>query len=259
MRLLAVLATLVAAVGVACGSRAAPAKTVRIAAAADLRFALDELTASFKRANPDLDLAVSYGSSGSFFAQLLNRAPFDVFLSADVDYPRQLAARGLTLPGSEFTYAFGHIVLWTSAGAPVDVTRSGMNGLVDPRVRHVAIANPEYAPYGRAAVAAMRTDGVYEQVAAKLVFGENVSQALQFVQSGAADVGIIALSVALSPPVRHDGRFIEVPPESYPPIEQGGAILKWADAGPARQFRSFITGPDARAVLKRHGFSFPGA
>ena len=259
MRLLAVLAIGGAAIAVACGPRAAPAKTVRIAAAADLRFALDELTASFKRAHPDLDLAVSYGSSGSFFAQLLNRAPFDVFLSADVDYPRQLAARGLTLPGSEFTYAVGHIVLWTPAGAPVDVTRSGMNVLVDPRVGHIAIANPEYAPYGRAAVAAMRTVGVYERVAAKLVFGENVSQALQFVQSGAADVGIIALSVALSPPVRHDGRFFEVPPESYPPIEQGGAILKWADAEPARQFRSFITGTDARAVLKRYGFFLPGA
>src|SRR5205085_7290504 len=177
----------------ACGSPKAPVKTVRIAAAADLRFALDELTVAFERAHPAVALSVSYGSSGSFFAQLLNRAPFDVFLSADVDYPRQLAARGLTLPGGEFTYAVGHIVLWTPAGAPVDVAQSGMKVLVDPRVGHIAIANPEYAPYGRAAVAAMRTDGVYERVAAKLVFGENVSQALQFVQSRAADVGVVAV------------------------------------------------------------------
>jgi molybdate transport system substrate-binding protein len=253
---IALAATLFA---VACGSRGAPgAKIVRVAAAADLRFALDELTVSFKRAHADIDLSVSYGSSGSFFAQLLNRAPFDVFLSADVVYPRQLAARGLTLPDSEFTYAVGRLVLWTRADAPVDVA-GGLSALHDARVRHVAIANPEHAPYGRAAEAAMRSAGVFDRVAPKLVFGDNVSQALQFVQSGAADAGIVALSLALSPPIRREGRFVEIPPESYPPIEQRGAILSWAaDADAARRFRTFMISADARAVLNRYGFSLPG-
>jgi molybdate transport system substrate-binding protein len=258
-----VAAALIAAtaVGAACGSRATPpGRTVRIAAAADLRFALDDLTGAFKRTHGDIDLAVSYGSSGSFFAQLLNRAPFDVFLSADVAYPRQLTERGLTVPGSEFAYAAGHIVLWTPAASGLDVGRAGISALVDARVRHVAIPNPEHAPYGRAAEAAMRSAGIFDQVAPKLVFGENASQALQFVQSGAAEVGIVPMALALSPAVQRDGKFFEIPAASYPRIEQGGVILSWAaDPGAAQQFRSFMTGAEARAVLERYGFSVPGA
>lgn len=246
--------------GAAC-QRQAPARVaVRVAAAADLRFALNELTAAFKSAHPNVDVTVSYGSSGSFFAQLLNRAPFDVFLSADLNYPRQLADRGLILPGTEFTYGIGRVVLWTLASSPIDVTHAGMNALTDPRVRHVAIANPEHAPYGRAAESALRSAGVYERVAPKLVFGENVSQALQFVQSGSAEVGIIALSLAVSPAVENAGRFLEIPLDSYPPIEQGGAILSWAsNAEAARLFRSFMLSGDARGVLRRYGFFPPGA
>lgn len=241
----------------ACGPKASPA-TVRIAAASDLRFALDDLTADFRRKHPDVTVAVSYGSSGTFFAQLVNGAPFDLFLSADVMYPRQLAERGATLPGSDFTYAIGRIVLWVPSSSPIDVGALGLRALSDPRLVHVAIANPEHAPYGRAAEAAMRAAGVYDTVKAKLVLGENVSQAMQFVQSGAADIGIVALSLALSPTVINAGRYWEVPLESYPRMEQAGTILKWAAAPEAaRQFRSAILAEPGRRVLKRYGFFLP--
>ena len=236
----------------------APA-VVRIAAAADLRFALEELTALFLKDHSDIALSASYGSSGTVYAQLVNRAPFDLFLSADVTYPRQLAERGLTLPGSEFTYAVGGIVLWVPASSSIDVARLGMSALKKPTIAHIAIANPEHAPYGRAAEAAMRAAGVYDLVKSKLVLGENVSQALQFVQSGSADVGIVPLSLAVSPTVARAGRFWEVPLDAYPRIEQGGTILQWAsNPDAARSFRSFMLGADGRAVLKRYGFFLPG-
>src|SRR5207302_10205655 len=153
---------LVLAAGAACRRPATPQAVVRVAAAADLRFALDELTTGFKAAHRDVDVTISFGSSGTFFAQLANHAPFDVFLSADMKYPQQLAERGLTLPGAEFTYAVGRIVLWTCATSPIGVTHAGMSALTDRRVMHVSIANPEHAPYGRAAQAAMRSAGVYD-------------------------------------------------------------------------------------------------
>ena len=236
-----------------------PPAVVRIAAAADLRFALDELTALFGKEHSNIAVSVSYGSSGTEYAQLLNRAPFDLFLSADVTYPRQLAERGLTLPDAEFTYAVGRIVLWVPAASPVDIAKLGMSALAAPGIAHVAIANPEHAPYGRAAEAAMRSAGVYDLVKPKLVFGENVSQALQFVQSGAADIGIVAFSLALSPTVADAGRFWEVPLDTYPRIEQGGTILQWAsNPDAAHSFRSFMLGANGRAVLKRCGFFLPG-
>lgn len=234
-------------------------RAVRIAAAADLRFALDALLSAFRAEHPDIAVSTSFGSSGMFFAQLVNGAPFDVFLSADAGYPRQLAERGLTLPASEFLYAVGRIVVWTTAGSAVDVERSGLRALASPAVHRVAIANPEHAPYGRAAEAALRAAGLYARVAPKLVLGENVAQALQFVQSGSAEAGIIALSLALSPPVQPTGRYGIVPLDSYPLIEQGGTILRWAtDAEAARAFRDFLIGGGGRAILKQYGFFLPG-
>lgn len=254
---------MVAVAGAACRRQAPPASgaasAVRIAAAADLRAALDEIIVAFGAEHPGVAASASYGSSGTFFAQLTNRAPFDLFLSADLAYPRQLVERGLTVPGSEFTYAVGRIVLWVPAASSIDVERLGMSALTAPGVSHVSIANPEHAPYGRAAESAMRSAGVYDRVRPTLVFGENVSQAMQFVQSGSADIGMVALSLALSPAAASAGRYVVVPPDTYPSLEQGGAILKWAaDVDASRLFRSFLLGDSARTVLARYGFSLPG-
>ncbi|MGB7722554.1 MAG: molybdate ABC transporter substrate-binding protein [Bryobacteraceae bacterium] len=234
----------------ACGRRAEPHK-VSIAAAADLQFALEGISGAFRAAHPDVDVQVAYGSSGNFYAQIRNQAPFDVFLSADVEYPRKLAQEGIGARDSLFVYAVGRIVVWVPAASPLDPATA----LRAASVRHVAIANPQHAPYGRAAEAALRSLGVYNGVAGKLVLGENVAQTLEFVQSGAADVGIVALSLALAPPVRGQGRYWEVPPEAYPKIEQGGLILR--DSKAAREFRSFILGASARRILKEFGFSVP--
>ena len=203
---IAVACTLLASAG--CGGPGTAPRSkghVRVAAAADLNAALGALIEKFGESH-DVDVTVSYGSSGTFYAQLLNRAPFDLFLSADIDYPRQLAARGLTIPDGEFTYAVGRLVVWVRASSAIDPARDGLQSLGGSAVAHVAIANPEHAPYGRAAMAALQTDGILDRVRSKLVYGENVAQALQFVQSGAAEAGIVALSLALAPNLKDPHR-----------------------------------------------------
>ncbi len=228
-----------------------------MAAASDLQFALEDIAADFGRAHPTADIRIVYGSSGNFYTQIRGQAPFDLFLSADLDYPRRLAREGLALPDSLFTYAVGRIVIWVPAGSPLDPAILGMATLDAPSVRHIAIANPEHAPYGRAAAAAMKSAGVYDRVAGKLVLGENVAQALQFVQSGAAEVGVVPLSLAVAPAVRSQGRYWEVPLDTYPTMEQGGAILVRARGSRlARDLRAYLAGPAARARLKQYGF-FP--
>ncbi len=256
-RILAATVALMAFAVAACSTPAPPRARVRVAAAADLNAALGDLVGRFS-ASHAIDVTVSYGSSGTFYTQLLNEAPFDLFLSADVDYPRQLAARGLTLPGGDFSYAVGRLVVWVPAASRIDPA-GGLRALTASSIAHVSVANPEHAPYGRAAIAAMKHDGIYGAVASKIVYGENVAQAMQFVQSGAADAGVVALSLALAPAARDAGRFAEVPLDDYPRMEQGGAILKWAaDPAAARAFRDFIVGADGRAILKQYGFSMAG-
>ena len=228
---------------------------MRIAAAADLRYALDDVVKAFRQRHNKVRIEPAYGSSGMFYAQLVNRAPFDLYLSADVQYPRKLAEQGLILPGSEFTYADGRIVLWAGNAAGVDVARLGIDALRQPAVRHIAIANPAHAPYGRAAEAALRSLGVYDAVKDKLVMGENVSQAFQLAASGAAEAGMVALSLAIAPGASGQGHYWEVPRTAYPRIQQGGAILKWArNPQAARAFRAFLLAPEGRAILKRYGF-----
>lgn len=232
--------------------------TVAVAAAADLKFALDELLVGFRAAHPEIAVTVSYGSSGTFATQLQHGAPFDVYLSADLAYPRDLEAKGLVLPGSTFEYAVGRLVLWVPNASTLDVATRGMDALRDPAVRHVAIANPLHAPYGRAAEAAMRAAGVYDAVHSKLVYGENVAQTAQFVQSGAADAGLVALSLAVSPAMASTGRYWEVPLSTYPQLDQGGCILNAAqDPAAARALVAWLSGEQGRAVLKKYGFYMP--
>lgn len=242
---------LIALIFTACAPRVQPRK-LTIAAAADLNFALEEISRGFRQQYPAIDLQTAYGSSGNFYSQIQNHAPFDLFLSADVDYPRRLAAEGLAVPDSLFVYAVGRIVVWVPAQSPLDPATA----LQAAAVRHVAIANPRHAPYGRAAEAAMRTMGVYDSVVGKLVLGENVAQTLQFVESGAADTGIVALSLAIAPPVRDHGRYWPVPLDTYPKMEQGGIILK--ESAAAREFRSWLLAPGGRAILRQYGFYPPG-
>jgi molybdate transport system substrate-binding protein len=249
------LVILLAALGIV---RAASAQEVRVAAAADLKFAMQDVATQFeKQSGTKVD--VTYGSSGNFFSQLQNGAPFDLFFSADIDYPRKLEAAGFAEPGTIYEYAVGRIALWTPSDAKVDVTRLGWKTLLDPSVQKISIANPEHAPYGRAAVAALQKAGIYEQVKAKLVYGENISQAAQFVQSGNAQAGIVALSLAVSPGMK-DGKRWEIPADMHPPIEQAAIVLKNAkNKDAARAFLEFVKSESGRATLAKYGFTFPVA
>jgi molybdate transport system substrate-binding protein len=241
---------------IATGSVRAQKQEVRVAAAADLKFAMSELARQYEQKTGN-KVNATYGSSGNFFSQIQNGAPFDVFFSADVDYSRKLEAAGLAEPGTLYQYAVGRIVIWMPADSKVDVAKQGWAALLDASVQRIAIANPEHAPYGRAAVAALQKAGIYGQVAAKLVYGENISQAAQFVQSGNAQAGVVALSLATSPAMK-DGKRWEIPAEMHSPIQQAAIVLKDAkNKEAARAFLEFVKSEVGRATLAKYGFSFP--
>jgi molybdate transport system substrate-binding protein len=234
-------------------------REVRVAAAADLKFAFDEIARNFAKQNPGVTVKVTYGSSGNLFAQLSSQAPFDLYLSADVEYPRKLIALGKAVKASEFLYAVGHLVLWVPNGSRLDLDKLGIKAVVDPAVKKLAIANPRHAPYGRAAEAALKKLGVYEQVTDHLVLGDNIAQTAQFVESGSADAGILALSLVMAPAMRAKGRYWMIPLDAYPRLEQGGVIFRWAQEMEAAQaLRDFVTGKAGRAILEQYGFMLPG-
>ncbi len=240
-------------------AQATETRTLRVAAAADLKVAFADIVDAFQQQNPDFKIEVIYGSSGNFYSQLSNRAPFDLFLSADLDYPRRLVEQGLAAPNSEFSYAVGRLVVWVRNASPIAVEKLGIEALLDRSVRKIAIANPLHAPYGRAAEAAMKNLGIHENVKDKLVYGENIIQTAQFVESGAADIGLISHSLAAAAPLRDKGRSWEVPADSYASLEQGGVILSWAqDRQMAGALRRFILSDAGREILHRYGFRSPG-
>ncbi len=240
------------------GAHPAKAQEIRVAAAADLKYALDEIIAGFEKRNPGASVSATYGSSGNLFAQLDNGAPFDLFLSADAKFPRRLVQGKKAAPDSFFLYAVGRLVVWVPNASPLDVKQLKMRALSAPGVRKISIANPQHAPYGQAAVAAMKKAGVYEGAKANLVLGENVAQAAQFVQTGAADIGVIALSLAKSSKMQKEGRYWEIPLSLFPRLEQGGIVLS-SSKNPvlARRFRAELTGKAGRTTLQRYGFILP--
>ncbi len=242
----------------ALGAISPRAETVTVAAAADLKFAMQEIAAQFEKQTGHT-VNVTYGSSGNFFAQIQNGAPFDLFFSADIDYPRRLESAGLAEPGTLCKYAVGRIVIWVPASSSVDLSK-GWNALLDPSVQKISIANPKHAPYGRAAVAAIQKAGIYDKIESKLVYGENISQAAQFVESGNAQAGIIAMSLTRAPAMRDKGRHWEIPADAHPPIEQGAVVLKSsANKNVAHAFLEHFKSAQGRAVLENYGFMIPSA
>jgi len=251
------------ALAIAFVSQSCIAQEITVAAAADLQFAMQDVAARFQK-QTGKTVKLIYGSSGNFFQQIQNGAPFDMFFSANLDYPKKLEAAGLVEPGSFYQYATGKIVVWVTNDSKLDLS-SGMQVLLDPSIMKIAIANPQHAPYGQAAVAAMQKSNIYEKVRNKFVLGENISQTASFVVSGSADVGIVALSLAVSPNMKDKGRYVEVPPDDYPPIEQACVIVSSSKNGSsgnketARQFLSFVKTPAIADVLRSYGFDVQGA
>jgi molybdate transport system substrate-binding protein len=237
------------------GQTAHAEEKLTIAAAADLKFALDEIVVLFKRAHPSAQIETIYGSSGNFSTQIRQGAPYDIYFSADIAYPRALMAEGLAASEVQ-TYGVGRIVLWSSSR---DAGKMTLADLADPSIHKIAIAHPRHAPYGKRAEEALKAAGVWKKVEAKLVYGENIAQTAQYVQSGNAQVGIIALSLALSPELAKLGGYALIPGKLHQPLEQGYIITRRAaDNMLARDFTAFITGGEARAIMSRYGFVLPG-
>jgi molybdate transport system substrate-binding protein len=227
-----------------------------VAAAADMQYVLQEIGDEFQ-SQTGTQLVPVYGSSGSLFAQIQNGAPFDVFLSADMDYCRKLVSAHVALPDSLYRYAIGRLVLWAPPGSKVDVNR-GMDAVLDPAVTRIAIANPRHAPYGRAAVEALNHAKLYKKIENKLVLGENVSQAAQFVESGNAQLGFVSLSLVFAPTLQNKGNYFLVPTDTYSQIEQGAVILaNSAKRRAAEAFLAFLKKPEGVRLLKKYGFVTP--
>jgi molybdate transport system substrate-binding protein len=233
------------------------AAQINVAAAADLSSAMPEIAAKYK-ARTGLEVKLSFGSSGNLTNQIKNGAPFDAFFSADEGYPKELISDGLADKETLYRYAVGRLVLWIPNDINLDLDKLGPHALLDRSIKKIAVANPQHAPYGRAAEAALEYFALYDQIASKLVMGENVSQAAQFVESGNAQAGLIALSQALAPAMAGKGRYWTVPQEAYPTLNQSAVVLsksKQMDA--AKKFLEFVRGPESSSLLKSYGFSLP--
>lgn len=240
------------------GSASTAHGQILIGAAADLGPALSDVAKQYQNKTGQT-VKISLGASGNLTQQIKNGAPFDVFLSADQEYPQELIAAGFAEPNSLYRYAVGKLVIWVPANSQLDLAQHGIEVLLDPTVKKIAIANPAHAPYGRAAVAALKHYGVYQKVESRLVLGENVSQAAQFVESGNAQAGLVALSHALAPGMKDKGRYREVPSSAYPELDQAAVIVSRSHLKKeAAAFLEFLHGPEAQAILQQYGFSFPG-
>ena len=235
----------------------ATGQEITVAAAADMSAALPELVASYTKKTGQT-VKLSFGASGNLTNQIRNGAPFDLFFSADEQYPQQLIAEGLASKETFYRYAIGRLVLWVPGDSPLDLSKLGIQALLDPSVKKISIANPTTAPYGRAAEATLRHYGIYDRVSSRLVVGENISQAAQFVESGNAQAGLIALSHALAPAMKDKGRYWTVPLDAYPTLNQAAVVLsrsKQPDA--ARRLLEFLRSPEATSLLTSYGFSLP--
>lgn len=229
------------------------AQKVSVAAASDLKFALDSIILVYQKQHPSEKIQVTYGSSGKFFEQIQYDAPFDLYFSADVSYPKKLKEQGFAISEVK-TYGIGRIVIWSKK---INPNIEKMNSLLNPKLNKIAIANPDHAPYGEKAKQSMQYYKIYDKVKSKFVYGENISQTAQFVQLGAADIGIVALSLALSPTMKKaGGNYYVIPEISHNPLEQGYVVLKHAKNNPnALKFYDFIASPAAISILTHFGFT----
>jgi molybdate transport system substrate-binding protein len=233
-------------------------QVITVAAAADLNPALSEIVTKHYPRKSGEGIKIIFGASGNLTTEIYNGAPFDIFFSADEEYPKQLIAAGLADGDTLYRYAIGRLVLWVPNESPLDLNKLGMQALLDPSVKKIAMANPEHAPYGRAAEAALRRFGLYDKISGKLVLGENVSQAAQFVESGNAQAGLVALSHALAPAMKTKGRYWTVPLDAYPTLNQAAVVLSHAkQQEAARKFLDFLRSSEATSLLADYGFTLP--
>jgi molybdate transport system substrate-binding protein len=229
-----------------------PGVTITVSAAADLMPAFEELGARFEE-QTGVRINFNFGSTGQLAQQIEAGAPVDVFAAANVAYIEQLEAKGLIVPGTKALYARGRIVIWTRPDSTLPIET--LNDLLNPAIRHIAIANPDHAPYGIAAREAMQSAGVWEAVQDKLVLGENVRDTLRYAETGDVDVAIVALSLA----IQGNGRWTLIPQELHAPIDQALAVIRGTKhEDEARAFAAFINSDEGREVMRHYGFILPG-
>lgn len=228
---------------------------ITIAAAADIKFAMDEIVGLFDQLHPQDQVTVIYGSSGKFQNQIRQGAPYDLYFSADIAYPAALKNEGL-VTGEVQPYALGRIVLWS---ATRKANKLNLNDLADPSIQRISIANPQHAPYGKCAEEALKKAGVWDKVEAKLIYGEDIAQTAQYVQTGNADIGIIALSLAKSAELSRLGGYALIPDSLHQPLEQGFVLTRRATGNPlALEFSRFMARREVRAIMIHYGFILPG-
>jgi molybdate transport system substrate-binding protein len=234
--------------------------SLTLAAASDLQFALPEIVAAYTKST-GIPVRVTYGSSGNLSAQIVNGAPFDALLSADASYPKGLIASGNAVPETLTFYARGCLVVWFGPFAKPSSERPAIADLATtPGIRNIAIANPKHAPYGRAAEAALKSAGIYDRVSTKFVLGENISQTVQFVDSGNAQAGLVALSLLQGAPSQHLGTWRVVPLDTYPALDQAAVVTKRGAQNPAaRSFLEYLRSATAQDVFQRFGFRPPSS
>lgn len=251
MRMLKAL-TLIVGLGLA---PAALADEAKVAAAADLKFAFDELKGLFEKKHPEHKLEMIMGSSGKFHQQIENGAPFDIFFSADVNFPKQLVEKGHAI-APVTTYAFGRVVLWS---AKLDASKLTLEDLPKTAFRKFAIAAPDHAPYGLRAKEALQHAKVWEAVEPMLVFGENIGHTAQLIETQAADLGVIALSLAVNDKLKKKGGYYLIPADYHEPLEQAYVVTKHGENNKAAHaFAEFMRSEEARKVMRHYGFLLPG-
>lgn len=222
---------------------------ISIAAAANLRNVLEEIKQKFLEDHPDSKIRITYGSSGMLTQQIINGAPFDLFLAADTNFPEKIMAAGKSV-GENVIYCYGRVVMWSTK---LDVTQ-GLALVKDPRVKKIAIANPQLAPYGKSSVEALKKAGFYESIEHKIVWGENINQAAQFAVSANADIGFIALSIALGKELSDKGNYYVLSDQESEPIAQSGIVIKGKNESASQAFLDFITSPRTDEIWRKYGY-----
>ncbi len=234
------------------GSDSGDPVTLTVSAASDLTLALDEIGRLYHE-QAGVDVTFNYGSSGQLSQQIAAGAPVDLFFSANRQFVQELVDAGVVGETDAALYAIGRITVWMRADSPLEI--ASLADLTDPRVKRIAIANPDHAPYGVAAREALQSAGLWEELQPRIVMAENVLQALQFADSGNADAAIVARSLS----VQGDGRWVLVPEDLHSPLEQTLAVIPGSPlAEEARRFADFVNGPVGRPVLEQYGFALPG-
>jgi len=230
------------------------AQKVNVAAAANLRYVLEEIKTAYVKQHPKAKVNLTFGASGMLVQQIQNGASFDFFLAADNEFPVKLKDKGLTT-GSMSTYAFGKLAIYSTT---LDVEKLGLEALKSSAIKKIAIANPETAPYGERAVELLKSQKLYDGLKSKIVIGENISQAAQFAFTGNAEVGFIALSLALAPDMDNKGGYYVIPQSLYKPIEQACILLKTPVLNTeAAKFKKFVLSPDTKAIWEKWGYKTP--